>query len=48
MNDDKTVIMINSKQKKYRNKTLSFNDKTLKHTKNVLILGMIYNDILET
>ena len=47
MNDDKTVIMINSKQKKYRNKTLSFNDKTLKHTKNVHLLGMIYNENLK-
>ena len=47
MNYEKTVLMVNSKQKKYRKISLSFNGKRLNHSKNVHLLGLIYNDDLK-
>ena len=47
MNYDKTIFMVNSKKKKYRKISLSFNGKKLNHTKNIHLLGLIYNDDLK-
>ena len=45
-NEEKTVIMINSKIKKEK-KIIKFNEKNLKHNETIKVLGMIYNDKLK-
>ena len=46
LNYDKTVIMFNSKKKRNRLKIINFKEKKLKHHRQVVALGMIYNDNL--
>ena len=46
MNEDKTIIMINSKQKKHKKKIINFKNSQLFHSKTLQILGVIYNDKL--
>ena len=45
-NEEKTMIMINSKSKKNKKKKIKFNNKILKHNDKIKILGMVYNDKL--
>ena len=45
-NEDKTIIMFNSRKKINKKKKINFNDKILKHSEKVEILGLVYNDKL--
>ena len=47
MNEDKTIVMINSKQKKYKNKIIILKNRQLFHAKTLSLLGLIYNDKLK-
>ena len=46
LNEDKTVLMVNSKKKCYNNLTFKLKHKTIKHTKKFVLLGLVYNDKL--
>ena len=46
INMDKTIIMINTKKKRYRKKKVIFENVEINHSKKFIMLGMIYNEKL--
>ena len=46
LNNNKTVIMFNTKIKHHKKIKINFNDTELKHNVTVVLLGLIYNDKL--
>ena len=45
-NHEKTIFMVNSRSKKYRNKFITFNNKKIEHSDKIKILGTVYNENL--
>ena len=46
LNEEKTIIMINSKNKKIKQKSFKFGKKTINHSSKFVVLGLVYNDKL--